>query len=181
MLRLTMLVAMALTVSQVSGDPVSPYRGQETREIKALSAQEVSDLLAGKGMGFAKAAELNGYPGPKHVLELAGPLVLTPEQVEGTRAIFNDMQARAIGAGRDLVALERELDRQFQEKTVEAESLQSLLARIGTLQAELRRVHLQAHLRQMALLSDAQVAAYAELRGYTGSDHGSNGAAHRHH
>ena len=91
MLRLTMLVAMALTVSQVSGDPVSPYRGQETREIKALSAQEVSDLLAGKGMGFAKAAELNGYPGPKHVLELAGPLALTPEQVEGTRAIFNDM------------------------------------------------------------------------------------------
>ena len=42
----------------------SPYAGQESREIKSLSPAEVDGYLAGAGMGFAKAAELNGYPGP---------------------------------------------------------------------------------------------------------------------
>jgi hypothetical protein len=44
----------------------SPYVGQEYREIKALSTQEISDYISGRGMGLAKAAELNGYPGPAH-------------------------------------------------------------------------------------------------------------------
>ena len=180
MTRIAVLVVVALAVSQAGGEPASPYRGQEGREIKALSAQEVSDLLAGKGMGFAKAAELNGYPGPAHVLELAGELDLSPDQLESSRSIFSDMQARAIAAGQDLLALERELDRQFRDKSVTAESLQSLLARIGQLQAELRQVHLQAHLQQTELLSDAQIAAYADLRGYAGTSHDGKGAGHRH-
>ena len=58
----------------------SPYMGQESREIKALSPQEISDYLLGRGMGLAKAAELNGYPGPAHVLELAVQLEITSEQ-----------------------------------------------------------------------------------------------------
>ena len=45
----------------------SPYAGQETREIKALSRDEINGYLSGDGMAFAKAAELNHYPGPKHV------------------------------------------------------------------------------------------------------------------
>lgn len=180
MTRYAVFVVVALVAAQAAGEPVSPYRGQEAREIKALSAQEVSDLLAGNGMGFAKAAELNGYPGPAHVLELAGELGLSTDQLESSRSIFSDMQARAIAAGRDLIALERELDRQFRDKSVTAESLQSLLARIGERQAELREVHLQAHLRQTELLSEAQVAAYAELRGYAGSSHDSGESGHRH-
>src|SRR5687767_11125254 len=52
----------------------SPYVGQEDRAIKALDAKDVDGLLAGSGMGYAKAAELNGYPGPMHVLELAEKL-----------------------------------------------------------------------------------------------------------
>jgi hypothetical protein len=181
MTRLAIIVVVLLAVSQAGGEPASPYRGQETRDIKALSAQEVSDLLAGKGMGFAKAAELNGYPGPAHVLELAGQLGLSADQVESSRSIFSDMQARAIAVGQDLVGLERKLDRQFRGKSVTAESLQSLLARIGELQAELRQVHLQAHLQQTELLSDAQIAAYAELRGYAGSNHDGDEAGHQHH
>jgi len=35
---------------------------QETREIKALSTEEVDGYLKGEGMGLAKAAELNGFP-----------------------------------------------------------------------------------------------------------------------
>ena len=181
MKRFAVLVTVVLAAPQAGGEPASPYRGQEGREIKALSAQEVSDLLAGKGMGFAKTAELNGYPGPAHVLELAGKLDLGPDQLASSRSIFEDMQARAIAAGQDLVTLERELDRQFRDKSVTAESLQSLLTRIGELQAELRQVHLQAHLQQAELLSDAQIAAYAELRGYARLEHDGGEAGHQHH
>ena len=41
-----------------------PYAGQQTRAIKALSDDDIAALRAGEGMGMAKAAELNGYPGP---------------------------------------------------------------------------------------------------------------------
>src|SRR5262245_1477224 len=58
----------------------SPYAGLDSRDIKALSAEQLADLKAGRGMGLALAAELNGYPGPLHVLELADRLQLSPEQ-----------------------------------------------------------------------------------------------------
>lgn len=48
----------------------SPYSGTEARPVKALNEQQVADLRAGRGMGLALAAELTGYPGPSHVLEL---------------------------------------------------------------------------------------------------------------
>jgi hypothetical protein len=51
--------------------PATPYAGQQTRTIKALSDDEIAALRNGEGMGMAKAAELNGYPGPIHVLSLA--------------------------------------------------------------------------------------------------------------
>jgi hypothetical protein len=158
--------AVALLAASGNAYAQSRYAGQESREIKAFSPQEVADLLAGKGMGFAKAAELNGYPGPAHVLELAAQLQLTPEQLARTEALFNRMQAQAVGIGRQLVQEERALDRQFASKSVTAASLQSALERIARLQAELRRVHLETHLEQTALLSDAQIAAYPKLRGY---------------
>lgn len=53
MWRWVVLAVMVSTVSPVGGEPMSSYQGQETRESKALSAQEVSDLLTGEGMGFA--------------------------------------------------------------------------------------------------------------------------------
>lgn len=45
-------------------------------------------------MGLAKAAELNGYPGPLHVLELAVDLSLTAEQKAATETLFKSMQVR---------------------------------------------------------------------------------------
>src|ERR1043166_1905183 len=44
----------------------SPYAGQQSREIKSLSDQEIDGLKNARGLGLAKAAELNGYPGPRH-------------------------------------------------------------------------------------------------------------------
>jgi Spy/CpxP family protein refolding chaperone len=140
--------------------------GQEFREIKALSAQEISDYLAGKGLGLAKAAELNGYPGPAHVLELAAQLNLTADQKAKTEALFKRMQARAIPLGKEVVAEERALDKLFASRSVTPEALDSSLARIGILQTQVRQVHLQAHLEQMTLLTPEQVKQYNRLRGY---------------
>lgn len=81
----------------------SPYAGQESRAIKVLSPEDVAAYLAGKGRGLVKAAELNGFAGPAHVLELAEPLGLTPEQRSRTQAIFAAMDSRAKELGRALI------------------------------------------------------------------------------
>ena len=50
-------------------------------------------------MGFALPAELNGYPGPRHVLDLADGLELTEVQAERTQELFECMQREAIATG----------------------------------------------------------------------------------
>jgi hypothetical protein len=62
MFRTLLWCVLALLSWSTGAQSQSPYVGQEFREIKALSPQEISDYLSGKGMGLAKAAELNGYP-----------------------------------------------------------------------------------------------------------------------
>jgi len=155
-----------LAASIAMADQLSPYVGQQQREIKALSPQEVQQYLEGKGMGFAKAAELNHFPGPLHVLQLAETLQLTPEQKTRTEKIYAGMQLEARTFGAVLVDKERELDRLFASGNIEAVRLGLLVVEIGRLQAEVRKTHLQAHLEQKAILTPAQIAAYDELRGY---------------
>jgi Spy/CpxP family protein refolding chaperone len=159
----------------------SAYAGQETRAIKALSPAEQADLLAGKGMGLAKAAELNGYPGPLHVLALASQLELTQAQQRDTEALFKAMQSRAQGLGSELVEAERALDMLFVRKQASQPELSQALARIGDLQAQLRTAHLEAHLEQTRILTANQIAKYNELRGYA-ADVGSRShdGQHRH-
>lgn len=162
-----------------AANSASPYAAQEQREIKALAPEDVEAYISGQGMGLAKAAELNGYPGPAHVLAMASELQLTPDQKQRSQILFNRMQARAQELGRSLVARERELDEQFASRTITPESLEALVRGIGELQAQVRAAHLEAHLAQLAILTPAQVDKYAELRGYTSAvPH--NGHAHVH-
>ena len=144
----------------------SPYAGEQSRNIKSLSKEDVADYIDGKGMGFAKAAELNGYPGPAHVLELADKLVLTPAQRARTEEIFGRMQMRARELGARLVEEERRLDELFASKTVSHQSLATSVNAIAAIQSELRATHLQAHLDQTEILSATQKAEYSQLRGY---------------
>jgi Spy/CpxP family protein refolding chaperone len=150
----------------------SPYTGQEAREIKALSQQEIDDYLDGKGLGYAKAAELNHYPGPRHVLDMANRLALTEEQTKRIQAVFDTMRTQATGLGMQLVEKERELDRRFAAQSIDTDSLKTLVSDIGTLEAKIRYVHLSAHLEQKTLLTKHQVQLYDQLRGY-GAIHGS--------
>lgn len=144
----------------------SPYAGEESRDIKALSTEEIQGYEAGKGMGFAKSAELNGFPGPSHVLALSHDLQLSTEQQRETQLLFKSMETKAIDAGRKLIAAERDLDQLFAQKAITPALLAQSMHRIGELQATLRLVHLETHLAQVALLSPQQVLRYAELRGY---------------
>lgn len=164
-----LIASLCLAPAVSTAAPVSAYAGQEDRDIKALSPDDISAYLSGKGMGLARAAELNGYAGPAHVLELATPLALTPEQRRRTEALFAAMTAKAIPLGQALVAQERELDRLFASRAVTAELLASSLQDIGVLQAKVREAHLEAHLHQVAILSAEQNARYAQLRGYRSS------------
>lgn len=169
------LSAVLIAIPALAAQP-GPYAGEEQREIKALSPQEIQQYLAGKGMGLARAAELNHYPGPMHVLELAGPLGLSAEQKRHTQAVFTAMQAGAKRQGAMLVEKERTLDRLFADGTITPEKLQSLLVAIAGVQAEIRRIHLAAHLEQKKILTAEQVTKYNALRGYAAHA----GHAHRH-
>lgn len=175
--KLLPLLLLASAVTQAT-DPTMPYAGQQNRTVMALDDAEVAGLLAGKGLGMAKAAELNRYPGPAHVLELADRLELTPGQREATTAIHARMLERARALGARLVEAETRLDALFRSGDADPERVTSALDDIARLQAELRATHLLAHVEQRALLTQAQIERYVVLRGYAGH-HGHGG--HRQH
>lgn len=172
------VIALAMALSVASAQ--SPYAGQEHRSIKSLSPQDVEALKNGEGMGFAKLAELNNFPGPKHVLDLAQRLSLTPKQLVETKLLFDDMQTKAIAIGHELLAAEAELNDAFANNEVNAEMLESALLEIGAIRARLRFVHLEAHLHQKLLLTDAQITLYNLSRGYgqDGVDHEGHSSHH---
>jgi hypothetical protein len=153
----------------------SPYAGMQTRSIKALSDQQIADLKSGRGMGLAMAAELNGYPGPIHVLELSDKLGLSAEQKSRIEGLFESMKAEAVPLGEKLLAQEMALDQQFANHSITAESLKAATAQIGATQAELRNTHLKYHLQTAQVLSAEQMQHYSTLRGY-----GSEPMQHRH-
>ena len=157
----------------------TPYAGMQARPVKALSDTDVADLKAGRGMGLALPAELNGYPGPAHVLEHADALALTPEQRQRTKSLFEEMKAEAVPVGERLIAQETELDRLFAQRQITAASLRTATEEIGGTQARLRETHLKYHLAMMTVLTPAQVQKYRTVRGY-GSDAGQQQHQHRH-
>jgi hypothetical protein len=148
----------------------SPYAGQEARVIKSLSAEDIDDLINGRGWGLAKPAELNGVPGPAHLLELQQEIALTPEQVSTIEALWTRMNQKARELGKRYVALEKELNTRFVSGHISAEMLKALLLEIGAVRAELRFVHLSAHLEAKPILKSDQVALYNRLRGYSNDD-----------
>ena len=164
-----MAAAIAAAALGAVAETARPYAGMQTRPIKALSEQQIADLMSGRGMGLALAAELNGYPGPMHVLELADQLALSAEQRSRIEQLFAAMKDEAIPLGRELLEKESDLDRQFATRAVTAASLHEATAKIGPLQARLREAHLKYHLATAALLNAEQMHRYAELRGYAKS------------
>lgn len=143
-----------------------PYSGQQDRDIKALSAEQVKQYLSGAGMGYAKSAELNRYPGPSHALELADQLGLSAEQRAAIKALMDSHRAEARAIGAKLIEAEHALEHLFRSGHVPQTALAEAAARTATLEGEYRLSHLEAHRRMRPLLTHEQVARYDELRGY---------------
>jgi Spy/CpxP family protein refolding chaperone len=151
--------------------PVEPsaYVDMQERNIKALSDEQIDALRAGRGMSLALPAELNGYPGPLHTLQLAERLHLTPQQKQNTEALFRQMQSEARALGTQVIEAEAALDRLFAESKADAGKVREASARAAHLSGELRSVHLQYHIAMRDLLTPQQIAQYVKLRGYAPS------------
>jgi len=154
------------------------YHGQQARDIKALSAEEVKQYLAGAGMGYAKAAELNHFPGPQHALELADPLALSAEQLAAIRQLMDAHKAEARTIGAQLVESERDLEALFQSERIDEAALARAVRTAAALEGEYRLSHLETHRRMRSVLTNEQVARYDALRGYA-SEPGRTGHKHQ--
>ena len=149
----------------------APYAGLESRAVKALSEREAADYLSGAGMSMALAAELNGYPGPRHVLELAKELELSDAQIARTESLFAEMSREAKALGRAIVENEAALDAMFAEKRADESRLRETVREIARLKGDLRITHLKHHLRTIPILTPEQIRRYDELRGYHSGRH----------
>ena len=139
-----------------------------------LSPEEVKQYLSGAGMGYARAAELNHFPGPMHVLELADKLELSAEQRAATEQLMQTHKAEARALGEKVVAAEQALAQLFRSGQVRDSELAQAVNEAARLQGAYRLTHLETHRRMRALLSEEQVKRYDTLRGY------SSGTPHQH-
>ncbi|MBI4495820.1 MAG: periplasmic heavy metal sensor [Deltaproteobacteria bacterium] len=141
--------------------------GQPHVSLKGFSDEEIQGLRNGEGMGLAKIAELNHYPGPRHVLDLADRLNLSEKQRAETQKIFDKMHEEAVRLGKLLIEKEQELENLFAKKHINENEIKTLVLEIARLRGELRFVHLRAHIRMKPILSPEQIIRYDLLRGYS--------------
>ncbi|MDJ0535893.1 MAG: Spy/CpxP family protein refolding chaperone [Xenococcaceae cyanobacterium MO_207.B15] len=144
----------------------SPYAEQLDSPVRGLSSEEVDNLLNGKGAGYARTAELNGYPGLRHVLDLSSQLNLSSQQIEEIEVAFDQMQSQAKSIGKTIVSKERELSEAFASGKITNTELEKQTGELARLYGELRKTHLQAHLQINPLLSAEQIKKYNQIQGY---------------
>ena len=170
--------ALALVAPASAQHAPQPDAREQSRSVKALSDEDVKQYLAGGGMGYAKAAELNRHPGPMHVLELAEKLQLTADQRARTAALMDTHKSEARALGRKLVEAEQALDQLFASEEPSQSELARRVSAAAVAQGEYRLSHLETHRLMRAILTAEQVAQYDRLRGYGATaSHG----AHKQH
>ena len=169
---LSLIIALMLvsTLSAADHSHKSKYAGEEKREIKSLSETDIAELKNGKGWGLAKAAELNGMPGPAHLLEMKDEIDLDTKQVRAIEDLYAKMKHEAIPLGLELIELERELNNHFADRTITYELLGIVLERVAQVLKKLRYVHLSTHLKTPNILTSEQIVLYNKLRGYSSDD-----------
>lgn len=171
-LALTFVAAAAIAFagySQRSAEPFVVVPPAPVPAVSSLSRQDIDGFLAGAGMGLAKSAELNGVPGPMHVLELAKELELTDEQRSRVTASMDALKVKARELGGRYVDAEQALA----EAIRDGATRELIVARVevaSKLLSELRLAHLEAHVETAPLLTPKQRKHYAELRGHAAGD-----------
>lgn len=166
-LLLALSVCLPLsTLAQHSHGTQTPYAGMQSRAIKSLSGDDINELRRGGGWGLALAAELNGMPGPAHLLELKDQIPLASDQVAKTQTLLDAMRKAAIPTGERLIAAEKALEAAFATAKVDESSLRRLLADAESARSELRFIHLSQHYKTVQFLKPEQIKRYNILRGY---------------
>lgn len=165
---LTAMLAPSLPTQTSGPHKHSPANAPAEEGHHACLEQERVALERGEGFGMALVADRNGYPGPRHVLELRSELKLTPEQESALEKLFTRMHEQAVTRGKEVLVAEEKLEAMFAQARAEAE-LREQAFRVATLRAELRWVHLAAHLTAQKLLTSEQLAAYQQLRHGSGA------------
>jgi Spy/CpxP family protein refolding chaperone len=122
------------------------------------------DLEKGAGAGMAKYADLNGYPGPKHILEIQDTLKLSEQQKTRIQVIFYEMKANAVAKGKLIIEKEEKLEALFREGKASGLEVNSLAREIGKLRGDLRAVHMNAHIKAKNALTKEQAALYNSIR-----------------
>ena len=166
-LSLVLLFIFVTSMSVFAETYTSKYVGEEYRKIKSLSPDDVQELKKGGGWGLAKAAELNGLPGPAHILEMEDKIYLTDKQKKKIQKIYNEMKGEAIALGKQLIRLEMGLNRGFSNRNINQELLENYVREIEKVRAKLRIVHLSTHLQTPNILTNKQIILYNKLRGYS--------------
>jgi hypothetical protein len=162
-------VAIALLAGCVSPDDgprESPYADHIGNEVRGLKQAEIDGLRNGGGMGFALAAEANGWPGPLHALELSAELALSAAQEEALRAMRASMLEQAVPLGEEVLAAHKRLEDAFRSGNMTEERLREDVAALEGLYAELRFVHLRTHIEAYDVFTPHQRMEYMRLRGY---------------
>lgn len=146
----------------------SPYADtyDPDASIRALSAEEVEQIRQGGGASLALPAELNGVPGPRHILDLAEELALSRDQQAQVQGVYDRFRADAIPAGERYLAAEQALEEGFRARTLTEDNLPDRVAEVSRLEGELVAIHLGAHLQTADILTPEQIATYNQLRGY---------------
>jgi len=144
----------------------SPYAATQSLEFPTLTPEEVGQLRGGEGMGLARPAELNHFPGPKHLLELASELQLTAAQVERIGVIRLQMTTQAVAKGEEILRAESHLSDVFAGGRPTLEDVARITTHQAKMRGELQAIHLAAHIESTRELTPEQVSAYDRLRGY---------------
>ncbi len=144
----------------------SPYAHSRSPEVPSLSSDEVRELRNGDGMGLARAAELNHFPGPRHLLDLSVELGLGDAQIERIEVIHRNMKARAIAKGEEVLQAELHLSNLFASGQPSAPVLTRMTEHLGLMRGQLQTIHLLAHIEAAEVLTVEQIEGYDRLRGY---------------
>ena len=144
----------------------SPYAHTQSAEVPSLTPEEVRELRLGEGMGLARAAELNHFPGPKHLLDLASDLGLSDEQILRIEEIHRTMKSLAVSKGKEILRQELHLSHLFASGNPSAAKITNATEHLGILRGQLQAIHLLAHLESALELTGEQIDGYDRLRGY---------------
>ena len=149
---------------QHGGHP--PGSAGQGHKVAALSCAEQFEAVVreGHGFGMAFSADRNGYPGPRHILELKTELRLTGDQETKAAALMHAMLGESRPKGARLLEAERRLERLYADGVADEANVRAAVAEVERARSELRLVHLLTHLRTRDLLSREQRDAYHKIR-----------------